>query len=317
MVSSDRSPAGGIRVRAVRPDDVMAMGQSCYDSFTAFNQSVNIPPRLDFPNVEFARGVLKQLSSDHGGHGVIAEEESSGALMAAGFITPGDMYGIGPVWADIAFKGKGAGRAVMVALLEKAKSENAKSVRLNQIAANVISFSLYATLGFVPVECWQDLEGSVTQEQSALASRSVGISPLTGGHFRRMEDADVKECNELHIKANDFGREQEIRMAIPVNDSWVLLRDGEIIAYTLSFDLMGHSVAQTEEAFVSLFTEFCLQHPASSPLPIVHLPGRLYPRLLQWALAAKLKLRRNGWLMVIGPYQSPQHGMIYCPGIVA
>lgn len=94
MVSSDRSPAGGIRVRAVRPDDVMAMGQSCYDSFTAFNQSVNIPPRLDFPNVEFARGVLKQLSSDHGGHGVIAEEESSGALMAAGFITPGSMASI-------------------------------------------------------------------------------------------------------------------------------------------------------------------------------------------------------------------------------
>jgi hypothetical protein len=24
---------------------------------------------------------------------------------------------------------------------------------------------------------------------------------------------------------------------------------------------------------------------------------------------------RNCWLMVIGAYQSPQHGMVYCPGI--
>ena len=49
-----------------------------------------------------------------------------------------------------------------------------------KIAANVVSFSLYASLGFLPVECWQELEGCVTEEQSLSASRSVGLQPHPG-----------------------------------------------------------------------------------------------------------------------------------------
>lgn len=45
----------------------------------------------------------------------------------------GDVYAIGPVFADNAFKGRGAGKAVMVALIEKVRSENAKSIRLCQV----------------------------------------------------------------------------------------------------------------------------------------------------------------------------------------
>jgi hypothetical protein len=52
----------------------------------------------------------------------------------------GDVYGIGPVWADNAFKGKGAGKAVMIALIEIAKSENAKSIRLNQVKSCASNF---------------------------------------------------------------------------------------------------------------------------------------------------------------------------------
>ncbi|KAG0553889.1 hypothetical protein M758_12G049800 [Ceratodon purpureus] len=306
---------GGVRIRPLRPDDAMALAQSCFDSFTAFNNSVNIPPHLDFPSVEFTHGVIKHLATVPGMYAVVAEEESSGDLMGAGFMTSGDAYGIGPVWADNAYKGKGAGKAVMIALIAKAKSENAKSIRLNQISANVVSFSLYASLGFLPVECWQELVGCVTEEKSLSASRSVGLQPLTGVHVRKMEDADVKVCNELHVKANGLGRTEEIETAIPAGNSWVLVRNEEIIAYTLGFDLMGHTVAQTEEALVSLFTGVCLQHPDSSPHPTLHLPSKLYPRLLHWALAAKLKVSRSCWLMVIGFYQSPQHDMVYCPGV--
>ena len=44
-----------------------------------------------------------------------------------------------------------------------------------------------------------------------------------------MEEADVKVCNELHGKANDFGRAEEIKMAIPAGNSWVLVRNKEIM----------------------------------------------------------------------------------------
>ncbi|KAG0586677.1 hypothetical protein KC19_2G108000 [Ceratodon purpureus] len=309
------SKVGGIRIRPLRPDDDMVLAQSCYNSFAVFNNSVNIPPHWDFSSVEVAGSILKQIATVPGMYGVVAEEESSGDLMGGGYMTSGDAYGIGPVWADNAHNGKGVGKAVMIALIAKAKSENAKSIRLNQIAANVVSFSLYASLGFLPVECWQELEGCVTEEQSLSASRSVGLQPHPGVHVRKMEEADVKVCNELHGKANDFGRAEEIKMAIPAGNSWVLVRNKEIIAYTLGFDFSGHTVAQTEEALVSLFTGVSLQHPASSLLPTLHLPGKLYPRLLHWALAAKLKLIRSCWLMVIGSYKSPLHDMVYCPGV--
>jgi hypothetical protein len=50
-----------------------------------------------------------------------------------------------------------------------------------------------------------------------------------GVHVRKMEDADVEVCNELNVKAIDFGREKEIRMAIRGGNAWVLVRDGEIM----------------------------------------------------------------------------------------
>jgi len=42
-----------------------------------------------------------------------------------------------------------------------------------------------------------------------------------------MEDADVKSCNDLHIKINGLGREQEIRGLISA--SWVAIQEGKIL----------------------------------------------------------------------------------------
>jgi predicted N-acetyltransferase YhbS len=45
----------------------------------------------------------------------------------------GDVYGIGPVYVDKDFQGRGVGRELMMALLEKAKGDGAKSTRLCQV----------------------------------------------------------------------------------------------------------------------------------------------------------------------------------------
>jgi hypothetical protein len=84
-------------------------------------------------------------------------------------------------------------------------------------------------------------------------------------------------------------------------------------AYTTGFNLLGHALAKSEEALVFLFTEVSQQHN-SGRLPAIHVAGRLYPRLVQWFLAAKLKLLRLQWYMVMGFYQAPQHSVIWCPG---
>jgi len=51
-----------------------------------------------------------------------------------------------------------------------------------KIAANVSSFALYTSLGFLPVDCWTAFEGCVTSEQAAFASHSIGYQPPTGNY---------------------------------------------------------------------------------------------------------------------------------------
>lgn len=48
-------------------------------------------------------------------------------------------------------------------------------VSILKVTANTVSFSLYASVGFTPVECWTAFEGVVTLERAAAANRSVGF----------------------------------------------------------------------------------------------------------------------------------------------
>jgi hypothetical protein len=82
----------GIRLRPMRPDDTTELANSIYETFFALNQSVKIPPHLDFPSIETSHAIMQHRASAPGVYGVVAEEESSGALMGAGLITPGLAY---------------------------------------------------------------------------------------------------------------------------------------------------------------------------------------------------------------------------------
>lgn len=78
-----------MRMRRIEAADAEQLARGAYDSFLAFNESVGIPQRLDFGSPESAIASMKRLSSNPAVHGVVAVEEDSGAIMAAGFITPG------------------------------------------------------------------------------------------------------------------------------------------------------------------------------------------------------------------------------------
>ncbi|MFL5665354.1 MAG: GNAT family N-acetyltransferase [Ktedonobacteraceae bacterium] len=56
--------------------------------------------------------------------------------------------GVGPITVDLAFQGKGIGRALMTEVIKYARRNHIKSLRLQQDAFNVASLSLYASLGF-------------------------------------------------------------------------------------------------------------------------------------------------------------------------
>jgi hypothetical protein len=173
---------------------------------------------------------------------------------------------------------------------------------------------MYANLGFIPVEGWMEFAGIVTPKNAVIANSAVGFSPLTGAKVCQMEEKDISACAKLHLQALGYDREEELREAHQKGlSTWVVTQNDEIVAYTTGLNLLGHALAKSEEALVFLFTEVSQQHQ-SGRLPAIHVAGRLYPRLVQWFLAAKLKLLRVQWYMVMGFYQAPQHSIVWCPG---
>lgn len=64
-----------------------------------------------------------------------------------------------------------------------------------------------------------------------------------------------------------------------------------ITAYTTGFSLEGHSIAISEEAFKTLF-QVVLREKEGGCSMNVHIPGRIHPFLIEWALKQGLRLVR-------------------------
>jgi len=77
-----------VRVRRVEADDVVTRGRMAYESFATFNASIGLPAGIDWDSAESATASIKYLSTTPSIHGVIAVDNTSGALMGAAFIHP-------------------------------------------------------------------------------------------------------------------------------------------------------------------------------------------------------------------------------------
>ena len=69
-------------------------------------------------------------------------------------------------------------------------------VNILKVAGNSVSFSLYASLGFTPVECWTAFEGVVTLERATSANRSVGFEFHTGNSLIQ-SSFPFREVNQI------------------------------------------------------------------------------------------------------------------------
>lgn len=81
-----------VRVRAVEADDVPTLGRMAYESFATINVSIGCPRGIDWDSAESATASIKFLSSTPPIHGVVAVDNTSGALLGAGYIHPGPLY---------------------------------------------------------------------------------------------------------------------------------------------------------------------------------------------------------------------------------
>src|SRR5579863_6223669 len=142
-------------VRPATAQDAPACGQICYDAFSTLNQAHGFPS--DFPVPEAAVGVLSAMFSHPGFYCVVAE--AGGRIAGSNCLDERSIIaGLGPITVDPAVQNRRVGRALMQAVMDRARERGAAGVRLVQAAFHSRSLSLYEGLGFdvrEPLACVQ------------------------------------------------------------------------------------------------------------------------------------------------------------------
>ena len=276
------APPGTLR-EAV-PADIPECGRILFDAFATLAREHGFPP--DFETVEVATGCIRNLVTNPGFHGVVAERD--GRIVGSSFLDErSTIFAIGPVSVDPAAQDARVGRMMTGAMLERAAGRT-PGVRLVQISYHNRSLSLYTKLGFDVRETFAAMHGDVT--------------PLTlPGHLVRPATvADEAACNALCVRVHGHDRAGEVGPAIAKGRARVVERLGRVTAYTTGIDYFDHTVAETNE---DLYALIAAAGRISYPGIVVPLSN---PEVVRWCLVHGLRIFFVLNLMAIGIYQQPR-----------
>jgi GNAT superfamily N-acetyltransferase len=132
-----------VQLRAIEAADAGECARIVYEAFGGIQDHHRF--ERDFPTL----GAAEQLTGAFIAHpsiwGVVAE--SDGRLVGSNFVDErGPIRGLGPITVDPRAQGRGVGRRLMQAALDRGRG--AAGIRLFQDSFNIGSLSLYASLGF-------------------------------------------------------------------------------------------------------------------------------------------------------------------------
>lgn len=267
--------------------DADACGRICYEGFRSVNERYGFPPL--FPSVEAATQRVGGFIRHPSVFGVVAETD--GVVVGFNFLSERDpIRAVGPIVIDPNTQGRGVGRQLMEAVLERARG--ARGVRLLQDTFNVQSFSLYAALGFE------------TREILFVLSGTPQSTPSPQWQIRVMTQSDIAGCESLHEAVFGYTRTNELLDALTTGTPIVALREGRVRAYMAAptIWLANHGVAETEEDMRALL----LGAPRITKQPISCLmPARRGP-LFRWCLTEGYRATKPMTLMTMGEYREPQ-----------
>lgn len=299
-----------VHVRKATAQDAKEMSRIFYDSFNGFNLSVGLPP--EWSSREFCLRTVQSFISHPGYHSFVAVD-SLGRILGSNFLEIQDFVAApGPISVESSAQNSGAGRALMDAVLDRAGELGKQSIQGVQLAHNTKSYGLYASMGFIPREQLVALQGFPLQAPK----------PSFNFEVRAMRESDATACDNLFIDVNGYSRLADITLAArrqsPWADPYVIHHKGSgvIVGYTTGLSLLGHMCCTTGEAVRILYLHVAqkMHEQDKGEVPLIHLPGRLYPDLLRWTLSTGLKILRLETLISIGCYNSPSGG-IYFPSM--
>jgi GNAT superfamily N-acetyltransferase len=277
-----------VTVRGIGPADGDECARIVYEAFRGVADHHRFP--RDFPTLEAAGQLASAFIAHPAIWGVVAEVD--GRIVGSNFLDErGAILGLGPITVDPEAQGRGVGRRLMKAAMER--GAGARGIRLLQDSFNMQSLSLYAALGFD------------VREPAVVMSGTSSGRPAPGVEVRPLEDRDLEECERLCLRVHGFERTNELRDAIqiPVLSPSVAIRDGRITAYvtTLSFFPAAHGVAETQDDMCALIAGALA---AGEELASFLLPTR-QDGLFRWCLSAGLRPIKPMTYMSIGDYQEP------------
>jgi predicted N-acetyltransferase YhbS len=275
----------GVTVRQATPADAAACGQICYDAFSKINADHGFP--CDFPAPEVAVGLLSAVFSAPGFYCVVAEAD--GRIAGSNCLDERSIiHGIGPITVDPGVQNRRIGRALMEAVLDRARERGAAGVRLVQAAFHNRSLSLYARLGF-------DIREPLSCIQGRTSQRSI-----PGCAVRPAKTVDVEACNVISRQVHGFDRGGELVQAIEQGTALVVERGGRITGYASSLAFFGHAATETLPDMQAMIASV-----DSFGGPGILVPSRNNP-LMRWCLENGLRIVQPMTLMSLGLYNEPE-----------
>ncbi|MFW5692648.1 MAG: GNAT family N-acetyltransferase [Thermoguttaceae bacterium] len=189
------------------------------------------------------------------GEGIAARGES-GELLGVCFVHPRETHvAVGIVATAPEAGGRGVGRAMMEAAIERGRSAG-KPVRLVSSLLNLDSFSLYSRLGFVPHTVYQDVSFDVPPDGMTVPAPPGAdrVRPAQPDEAARL--ADFEHRLQCIRRENDYAF--FLRNEVGSWRIWVLDgAGGELEGFLVgshhpSFNMLGPGVARDETAAAAL-----------------------------------------------------------------
>jgi predicted N-acetyltransferase YhbS len=265
--------------------DAQECGRICHDAFASIAARHGFMP--DFPTVASAVSHVSGLIEHPKFYSVVAEQ--AGRIVGSNFLDErSTIVGVGPITVDPEVQDRQVGRALMNAVIQRARERRAPGVRLLQVAYHNRSLSLYAKLGFDIREAFAAIHGDPLHLE------------IPGLIVRAATLADLGACNAICERVHGFDRDGELRDAIAHGTARVIERHRRITGYTTAITFGGHSVAETNDDLQALIGN----------AENFYTPGFLVPlrntELLRWCFAHDLRLFYIMNMMTTGIYQEPQ-----------
>jgi len=278
------------KVRPICEADVEASARAAFAAHSTLADRHGYPS--EHPTLAFSIGLMTHKAKDPSAYGFVAEAD--GRILGSVFLNvfpPAPVAAIGPMTVDPSAEGAGAGRLLLAAALDDARTRDITQVRLIQSPANLRSLALYTKAGF------EVREPLVLMQRADAAKSAAG--PVADKTVRKATMDDAFYCERLCARVLGFSRSGEIRAAIEQQTANVVLQDHLIAGYATGIGFRGHAVAETSEDIAALI----------AAAPAIMGPGFFVPvrntRLMRWLFGNGYRAVWQATLMSCGSYQEP------------